>query len=950
MKYTKISKTILSLVALVPCLAQAQTDVQYNPSVAPDSATKVQVAFRKLDKKDVLGGVSSVNIADLMNKSYSTYSLDHLEAFAPGFHGNIWGNGAYLVLVDGIPRDAGNVLPTEIQEITVLKSAAASILYGSRAAKGVLLITTKRGQAGNQQVQIRANAGLHSVKRFPNYLGSAEYMTLYNEARQNDGISALYTNEQIYNHAAGTNPYRYPNVDMYSEEYLKSGYSRYDATMEVSGGNERARYYTNLGFYRQGSLLNFGEGQNNNTQRFNVRGNVDVDIIKQISSFIDASVSFNNQSNVNADYFGGAATLRPNRFSPLIPISMIEENDWTSQTYVNSGQLIDGKYLLGGSSLDQTNPIAAVYAGGSGNNISRQFQFTTGVNADLSGVLKGLSFHTTFGLDYSTSYRLAFSRQYATYNPVWNNYSGAELVSFSQKFGNDASTGNQDVSEPWFRQTSAINARLAYENQFLSKHNVSAMIVANGFQQSITGDYHRLSSANLGMNLGYNFRQTYYADFTGSVIHSAKLPEGNRRAFSPTLSLAWRLSNEGFMKSARFVNDLRLTASAGVMHTDIDISGGNSQGFYLYESSFRQTGNNLVYYTWRDGNTNYTAVQDRDANPNLKFPKREEITFGIDGTLFNRALAFNGTYFSSKMTGLIVQNASAYPSYFAPPFPATNFMPWENYNDELRTGFDLGLSYSRKLGQVDWRLGMSGTYFDTEILQLAEPIYNNIYQYRTGRPLNNIFGLQNLGFYKDQDDINNSPRSGFGEVKPGDIKYKDQNQDGVINVDDEVYLGRSTPPLTLGFNITAKYKGFSLFAVGLLRNGGLALKGSNFSSINPNYFWVNGEDKYSEIVRGRWTPETRETATYPRLTTQAGSNNFRTSDFWLYSTNRFDLARVQLSYTVTSPNDRSILNGLQIYANGMNLLSVAKNREILELNVGTAPQTRFFNFGVKGNF
>ena len=955
MKYINIGKIMCSLFVCIPGLMQAQTGVQYKTDESRDSVRKLKVAFREVDKRDLLGGVSSVNISELLKKSYSFNSLENLDAFAPGFHGNIWGNNSYLVLVDGIPRDASSVLPTEIEEITVLKSAAAVVLYGSRAAKGAVLITTKRGEAGKQRVSVRANAGVNLAKAFPEYLGSAEYMSLYNEALRNDGIAAKYTEEDIYNYAAGRNPYRYPSIDFYSSEFLKRAYNRYDGTLEVTGGNDRAKYYTNVGFYREGSFLNFGEGKDNYNQRFNVRGNVDVNITRAISSFVDASISFANQRGANAEYFSNAASIRPNAFTPLIPISMIDERDAAGQGYVaSSSNLIGGQYLLGGTSLNQTNPIAGIYAGGSGNNTNRQLQFSTGVKADLNSVLKGLSFKTVFGLDYLTSYRLSFDNTYATYEPIWTNDGGVDIISgFKTPYGLDASTRTQNTTNNSFRQTSFLSAQLNYENQFADKHNVSALLVAGGFQQAQTGQYHKVASANLGMNLGYNFKHTYYLDFSGAVIHSARLPEANRQAFSPTVSAAWRLSNENFLKSSAIVDELRLLASAGIVHTDLDLTSTDiSGGYYLYEDALRQTGDGTVYYTWKDGLTNTSVAQDRAANPNLRFPKRSEITLGIDGALFGRKVLFNGSYFISKMEGLAVQNTAVYPSYFTQGYPKASFIPYENVNDDQRTGFDLGFNYIQKAGQVDLNFGLTGTYYETKILKRDEPIYNQNegYRYRVTRPLDNIFGLENLGFFRDAADIAGSPNQTVlgGTPKPGDLKYKDQNGDGIINTDDEVYLGRGGwygSPLTLGANITAKYKNFTLFAVGMLRNGGIAMR-------NNSYFWVAGEDKYSEMVRGRWTEATAESATYPRLTTQNRNNNFRSSDFWVYSTNRFDLARVQLSYTFSGNRikQNSLLNGLHIYAQGTNLLTIAKNREILELNVGSNPQTRFFNLGVKTSF
>ncbi|WP_230981348.1 SusC/RagA family TonB-linked outer membrane protein [Echinicola salinicaeni] len=900
---------------------------------------EVLVAFQTKDKNDLMGGVSSVNMSEIMDKNYITYPLDGMEAFVGGFNGNLWGNSSYLTLVDGVPRDIGSVMPTEIAQITFLKGVNAIALYGSRGAKGVLLITTKRGVATKQTIDVRTNIGVNVPKSYPKYLGSAEYMSLYNEARSNDGLSPLYSEEEIYNHASGKNPYRYPNVDYFSEDYLQKAYTRYDATMEIQGGNESARYYTNVGFWSEGSVLDFGQAAENGNERFNVRGNVDLNLNDYISAKVDAAAIFYNGKGINADYWGGSATLRPYRFAPLVPIDMLSPDDETAQNYVqNSQHLIGGKYLLGGTQLDQTNPIAGSYAGGSSKYTSRQFQFNAGLNADLRNVLEGLSFSSLFGLDYATSYNLSFNNDYAVYQPSWTNYNGMDEIAGLTRYGQDASSKTQNISNNWFRQTLSFSGQLNYQKSIDNKHHISAMLVANGFQTGESGIYHKVSNANLGIHGSYNYKSKYYLDFSGAMIHSAKLAPDNRKAFSPTLALGWRLSEEDFLASSSVVDDLKLSVSGGILHTDLDINE-----YYLYEGIYTDEGS---WYEWKDGLNNTATDVRRGQNYDLGFPKREEISVGLDASLFDRFLTLNGSVFVSKMTGLFLQDSNIYPNYFVTGWPISSWIPYVNYNNDERRGFDFQLNLNKRIGQVDWSLGFSGIYYDTKASRRSEN-FEFDYQTRVGKPLDGIWGLQSLGFFSGIDDIENSPEQAFGEVKPGDIKYKDQNNDGIINAQDEVYLGRggwSGAPLTMGINLSAKYKNFTFFALGTARTGAYAMK-------TNNYFWVNGDDKYSEEVSGRWTEATKNTATFPRLTTLNGANNFRNSDFWMYSTNRFDLTRVQVSYSFPSSMfGQRFLKGLDIYANGANLLTIAPNRDILEMNIGSAPQTRFYNIGVKAKF
>jgi len=901
----------------------------------------VQVAYRKEEKEDLLGGISYVDMVELLKKNYITYPLDNMEALVPGFHGNLWGMNEYLVLVDGVPRDLGSVQPTAIAQISFLRGVSAVALYGSRAAKGVILITTKRGHIGEQTVDVRINAGLFAPKSFPKYLGSAEYMTLYNEARINDGLESLYSEEEIYYHGAGTNPYRYPNVDYYSDEYLQKAYSRYDGTLEIAGGNQKARYYTNMGFLTEGSLLDFGEAENNKNQRFNVRGNVDMELTDYISATVDLGAIFSNNVGVNANYWGGAASLRPHRFTPLIPISMLEENDEASWNLVEgTDNLINGQYLLGGTQLDQGNAIADVYAGGSNTYTSRQFQFNTGVDADLQNVLKGLSFSSLFGIDYATSYNQSYNNEYAVFEPTWTNYAGTDMISSLTRYGQDASSGELTVSNSSYRQTLAFSGQLNYETLLDNNHNISAMLIAGGFQRSQSGVYQGTNNANLGLHLGYDYRNKYYAQFNGAMIYSSRVPEDNRTAFSPTVSLGWRISEEDFLASSSVVNNLKLSVSAGIIHTDLDISD-----YFLYEAIYTQTDG--AWYGWADLSAPARSTDSRrGANPDMTLPKREEISVGLDASLFNNLLVFNGNVFISKMTGLVNQLSILYPNYFETGWPNSSFIPYVNYNDDLRSGFDFSLNLNKRTGQVDWTVGLVGTYYTTEASKRAE-FFENDYQNRQNRPLDAIWGLKSDGFFDNLEEIANSPEQAFGEVQPGDLKYIDQNGDGVINAQDEVYLGRggwSGSPYTAGVNLTAKWKNFTFFALGVGRAGAIGIK-------NSDYFWVNGQDKYSEIVRNRWTEETMGTATYPRLTTSGGNNNFRNSDFWQYTTNRFDLARVQVSYTF--PENLiggDLLREFGVYVSGANLLTIASNREIMELNIGRAPQTRFFNIGVKALF
>src|SRR5690606_7444951 len=245
-------------------------------------------------------------------------------------------------------------------------------------------------------------------------------------------------------------------------EYIKNHYNRYDATAEISGGNQRAQYYTNFGFWSEGAMLNFGQAKKNGgANRFNMRGNIDVKVNDLISLNVDAAASFYISKGVNADYWAAAATGRPHRFSPLIPVDKIEDGDSNSMIYVNNSNfLIDGKYLLGGSQLDQTNAFANVYAGGTKRYLNRQFQFNTGLNFDLKNVLQGLVFKTNLAVDYQSNYNQSYNNSYAVYQASWNNYDGRDLISGLTKYGDDRVSGVQNITGSNYRQTIGLNGSL----------------------------------------------------------------------------------------------------------------------------------------------------------------------------------------------------------------------------------------------------------------------------------------------------------------------------------------------------------------------------------------------------------------------------------------------------------------------------------------------------------
>ena len=958
----RINKNIflLAMMAASPLAANAQTT---NGADSVEAKKKVHVAFRDMDADKLLGGVSYVDMEELQKKDYTTGSLDDLYALVGGWNGNnLWGmdtekldnndnSNMPLVIIDGVKRPSNNVLPSEIKQVTFLKGAQAVVLYGPKAAKGAILITTKRGTVDGLQVQVNANTGFHVAKEFPEYLGSAEYMTLYNEARANDGLTPRYSQQDIYNHASGLNPYRYPNVNYYSDEYIRKVYNRSDVTAEIQGGGQRAHFYTNINYYRSEDLLNFGNAKDNYTDRFSVRGNVDLTLNKLIKCFANASATFYNNHKNKGNFWGEASSMRPNfpeNAAPLIPIDMVDP--YASNALAILGKslnLLDGKYFPGGTKANQTNAIADCYFGGKTNSVSRQFQFDAGLIYDLNKFVKGLSFKTQFAIDYAASYDLSYDNKYAVFIPTWSNYNSNDVIVGLTQQNDEIVSGHMVMSNSKYRQTISWNGHFDYDHTFAGKHHVTGMLLGNMYTTTSSGTYHRYTNCNLGLLGSYDYMGRYFAEVALAGVHSSRLAEGNRDAISPSFTLGWNIAKESFMKDS-FVDDLMLSASYSDLNEDIDVYMGD-QYYYLYEAQWKTSGGG---FSWNEGNHSDITYSTIGSNPALDFIHRKEYSVSLRGSFFNRLISADLTFFNSDMDGFIIQNPSMFPSHLSGGINGSSFKPAINNNIQNRKGIDFSVTAQKQLGKVHATLGVVGSYVKTKYKKYDEIVeWDNLRV--EGHAIDAIRGYNCLGFYTYDDFDKNeetgkltlksdlpTPKIG-GTIQPGDLKYEDVNGDGVLDTNDRVDLGTWSSPLHLGFNLTLKYKNFTLFMLGNGQFGGKTVN-------NGSYYYMSGENKYSVNARGRWTPETADVATHPRLTTYTSYNNAAASTFWLISTDRFNLRKLQITYDFPQEVLKSkYVKALSIYLSGNDLLTISKHRKIFETSVGYAPQTRFYNLGVK---
>jgi len=914
------------------------------PVASSDStaAKEVDVAFRKVNPTEIVGAVSVVDAVEVNSKDNTIWTNNVLNGRTLGMLGStsirglginintadITGTGTEsgnaLFIVDGLPRDINNLRFSEIESISVLRDVNAAVLYGSAAVNGVVLITTKRGRAdGQQHAKFSLNYGLSTPLELPQYLHSAEYMEYYNQARLNDGLEEQYTTETI-NHFKNGNRYRYPDNDYYSSAYLKNQKSYFDVLGEFSGGDENAHYYANMGWNSVGSLLDFGDWSKARYNTFNVRGNVDLKVADWITTQVDAAAYFAVDGGQRGNFWDLASKERPYEYAPLIPIELINPEDPLLLGHKND---VDGLYLLGGKSNFLTTPAGYGYSGGKNEFVDRKYLFNNRINFNLGSLLEGLSFHTNFSFDYYLLYNQAINNQFSVYEPVWDDNED-RIVSLKQH-GTDVRTGSLDIGTRSFRRRFGFYGMLAYDRVFEQDHHVTVNLIGYGSSFKEQGSFQGDKQAHLGVQLTYGYRSRYLVDFSGAYVNSVKLPEGNRLGFSPTIGLGWIMTNEDFMASTTWVNWLKLRLSGGYINSDIPV--GN---FFYYDSRYTTSGS----YSWYEGSRSRSGVQSSwYSNPNLGFARRKEINFGLEGRFFNNLLGLEANVFYDQYTDLVVRPSTRYPSFY------TDFIPYENFGKDEYKGIELELNVQHNFG--DWHVfaGLNALYVTSKRLVVDE-VYNNSYQYRAGWPVDATFGLEAIGLFQNQPEIDNSPSQTFGTPKPGDIKYKDQNNDGMVDADDEVYLRRWQAPLSGGVQLQVGYKSFSLYVLGAGQWGA-----KNF--LEGDYYWIDGNKKYTEVVYDSWTPETAGSATYPRLSTQTNNNNNRRSSFWLYSNDFFQIRKIQFNYRFSERLAKHLLmEGLHVFVDANDVYQFASKRKIRELRVGAEPYYRTFSVGVKAQF
>ncbi len=900
-----------------------------------------QVAYGVRSKSELTSAISTISANDLSKAPVSTLGnaiqglssgltvlrtvgaepgWDQPSIYVRGTQS--YGGGiAPLVLVDNVERDFTQLDPEEIESFTVLKDAAATAMYGMRGANGVILVTTKKGFVGKSVISLTAQYGMQSPTRLPQYAGSKEYVGYRNLALRNDynklsdsEFNSLFLSNPKNNPANydGANPYLYPNTDWYGSNLNKTA-PQQSYKLSFRGGTEVAQYYVMLGVVDQKGLYNYTEenpkySTQNDFSRYNFRTVIDVNLSKNLKVGVNLGGRVVNRHTPSS----GASTIITS-LSKLPPTMPIFNQD-------NS---------IAGSSVYQYNPYGMISQTGFQDRFSRTVEGTTTADLKLDMILKGLSANALFGFDVSKLYRREKSQKYAVYN---QNQDGTYT-----KFGESSSiTLDYSGYDSSFGMMLNSMFGLAYDRTFGKNHLATDL---KYMQSSLATDGDNPEYRNQGAfgRATYTFDKRYTAEFGFAYNGSENFAKGKRFGFFPTISAAWVLSNEDFLKNNDVINFLKLRGSYGKV--------GNSNIGIGYRFPFEEKYYNGNGYYFGTAGTD-GSYEGRIANPDITWEESLNGNVGLEVGLL-KTLEMDVDVFSNNRNQIITGRWNSLPSFIGQD------LPYVNSGSVLSQGFEVSLKHSKRISDFSYTIQGNVSFTKNKVTSMVEVAGMNSWEYRTGQAVMQQWGLQvsDEKFFKDQSDIDASPKSSYGSVQPGDVKYVDQNGDKVIDSQDFVPLGNtSVPEWNFGLTLGCEYKGFDFNVLFT----GIANR-SLFISNNVLWGMQDNNKITAEVAENSWGVSS--TPQYPRLTNQVNLNNYQRSSLWLKNMDFLRIQTLEIGYSLPKKMlSKANISEVRFFVNGYNLFSFDSmskynlSAEIPNAGVTLYPETRVINIGTSLKF
>lgn len=879
---------------------------------------------------DQIGDFPGSNRTNLLNgrvtgllgiQSNGEFGLESNSLYVRGLR-TLSGSQQTLILVDGyVRKDAEKISPSDIESITVLKDAAATALYGLRGANGVVLITTKKGKNAPLKVTLEAGVEFKSPTRMPKYLGAYEYARLYNEAMLNDNPAATpkYDQFALESYYSGDDPYGYPDVDWLGKFLNKQTIGQRYA-INVSGGGNRVKYYASFSYSLNGGMFNVDKSANkyntnSNYRDYSFRGNTQINVTKDFVVGIDIS---SLQSTWNAP---GAWSNSTSRVLTTL-----------ATTPVNAYQIFNEDGSLGGTTQYTNNPYGLLNKSGYSIQKTRSNYAILDLSHKLDFITRGLSIFGSFSFD-------SYFRQEINRNVGFVVYEG--------NADNERGTKNpvnQVNNNSFDSQYKAMDFKLGldYARSF-NKNNVSARVFLNYNKEDGNAWIMPRIYKGLYAILHYDYDRRYVVDVTGSYQGSEQIG-GNGYNLFPAVSVGWVASNEEFLKGNNSVNFLKLRASCGVSGNDGNI------GYFQKSSFFKTTGQSYPYGTSWAGLGGFK--EEQSGMSDIRAERSLKTNIGLDIRLFNNIWSLNIDGFYEDNNNLIISQALPDIAGFRGSLKA-------NDGRVINYGTEISTTVQSEVNGFHYAVYGNFTFARNIIKEQHE--MDAVYRFnrKTGYPINSTFGLMSDGLFYDQADIDGHAKQGYGPYQPGDIKYVDLSKDGVVNEDDRTYLGfGNIPEIVYGFGIDLSYKGFDLnvFFQGV-ENVQKKMSGNVYWDFRPN---GNGNVMPHHLDRWAYDPangiDTRETATYPRLSLKGNdTNNFKpNSDYWLRDASYLRLKSVELGYTFPEKWMKAIhLKELRLFVTGQNLLTFDKIK-IVDPEASTSgisyPMQRSVSLGLNVSF
>lgn len=820
-------------------------------------------------------------------------------------------NSTPLLIVDGYPRTIDCLNTSEIESITVLKDGAATAAWGHRGANGVISVTTKRGKLGKMTIDAKYNYGMGLVINQPRFVDSYTFALAKNEALTLDGLTPQYTLADLDGFKNGTNKDIYSNTDWLKEGTRNQTYNN-QADISFRGGSKNVLYYSQLSYKNDMGVIN--------TDYTNYTGRYDAQMRKYELNFrVNLDVRVTPSTLAKLSMF---ADLRE-RNRPRLSDETIFGDLFKTPSAVFPAQTTSGNW--GSNLVYKNNPIASIFDNGYNKQNRRLLQSDLRIIQDLSMLVPGLSAEAAIAYDNSATFQETGTKSYAyEVNTVLAGVINSQILGTNSAL--TISTGG--LAEQF------INTNLNFKGKFVrsfGKHYINSFI-----------DYRQESLIPLGQSKSY-FRQYYTA--SGSYCYDNRymvdvlinrsgtsvLPKENRFRTFPSVSAGWNISNESFFKGVDFVDNLKLRASWGK-------SGFDIFDYYLDQQFWVSGGKFYLTNT-----TNQTGLTEGTlAISDMSMEMSDKFNIGLDLQLFKK-LSFTLDVYKDIRNNILIGGSNLISS-------ALGASVAKVFGGKVETqGLEMGFNWKQESKNFKYNIGGTLSLNKSNVIENGESYKPYSYLSAKGHPLNQIFGLEAIGYFKDNAEIDASPVQTFSAVSPGDIKYKDQNNDNVIDNNDYKAIGNSNnnPALFFGINLGIEYKGFGIDVLFQGVSGFSRLL--NTSSV---YFPLRNNTNISTWYmedRIRWTEETKDIANVPRLTTLGNDNNYQTSTQWLVDGSFLKLRNVNLYYNLPKKWIAKMnMDELQIFVRANNVLSIDKVPYLNVEDMGVSyPDMSNFYVGIK---